>query len=104
MAMAKIMIRNNSATELKHIVERIEQFEREKRDITDNINDVLSHAKGDGFDVKTIRHVLKIRKIDALKLAEQQALLDTYLTAIAELDADILDDEPVAPKRKEKAA
>jgi uncharacterized protein (UPF0335 family) len=67
---------------LKSFIERIERLEEEKRALAEDIKEVYSEAKGVGFDVKTIRHIVKIRKMDQDDLDEQQALLDTYLRAI----------------------
>ena len=67
---------------LKSFVERIERLEEEKRALAEDIKEVYSEAKRVGFDVKTIRQIVRIRKMDQDDLDEQQALLDTYLRAI----------------------
>jgi uncharacterized protein (UPF0335 family) len=67
---------------LKSFIERIERLEEEKRALAEDIKEVYSEAKGVGFDVKTIRNIVRIRKMDQDDLDEQQALLDTYLRAI----------------------
>jgi uncharacterized protein (UPF0335 family) len=67
---------------LKSFIERIERLEEEKKALTDDIRDVYSEAKGTGFDVKVIRQIIKIRKMDKDELDEQEALLDTYLLAL----------------------
>jgi uncharacterized protein (UPF0335 family) len=67
---------------LKSFIERIERLEEEKKALADDIRDVYSEAKGTGFDVKVIRQVIKIRKMDKDELDEQEALLDTYLLAL----------------------
>lgn len=67
---------------LKSFIERIERLEEEKRALAEDIKEVFAEAKGVGFDVKTIRQVLKIRKMDKDDLDEQEALLDTYLRAL----------------------
>lgn len=67
---------------LKSIIERIEKLEEEKTAIAADIKDVYAEAKGTGFDVKTIRKVIRLRKMDSNKLAEEDALLETYRAAV----------------------
>jgi uncharacterized protein (UPF0335 family) len=67
---------------LKSFIERIERLEEEKRALAEDIKEVFAEAKGVGFDVKTIRQVLKLRRMDKDDLDEQEALLDTYLRAL----------------------
>ncbi len=77
---------NESATiaadQLRSFIERIERLEEEKKTIADDIKEVFAEAKGYGYDVKTLRQVLKIRKMEEHDRAEQEALLDTYLAAL----------------------
>lgn len=68
------------------IVQRIEKLSEEKQAIQGDISDVYSEAKGRGFDVRTIRAVVKERKKDAADRAEQQTLLEVYLNALGMLD------------------
>ena len=68
--------------QLRSLVERIERLEEEKKAIADDIREVFAEAKGNGFDTKAMRQVLKIRKLDASERMEQEALLDTYLHAL----------------------
>lgn len=75
-------IGNNSAEELRRFIERIETLEEEKKGIADDIKDVYAEAKGTGFDTKTIRAVIRLRKMDADARKEQQALLQTYAEAL----------------------
>lgn len=80
-----------SAEHLKQFVERIERLEEEKKSLTNDIKDVYQEAKANGFDVKTLREVIKIRKMDSSDLEEQEYLLDTYKRALGllpELDGD----------------
>lgn len=70
--------------QLKSIVERIERLEEEKKTISDDIKEVYAEAKGNGFDVKVLRMVIRIRKQDANERAEQEAILDLYLQAVGE--------------------
>jgi uncharacterized protein (UPF0335 family) len=67
---------------LKSFIERIERLEEEKKALADDIRDVYSEAKGTGFDVKVMRQIVKIRKMDKDELDEQEALLETYMRAL----------------------
>ena len=69
---------------LKSFIQRIERMNEEKQAILEDIKEIYAEAKGTGFDVKAIREVIKLRKIDRDARAEQEAILDTYLTAIGE--------------------
>ncbi|MDA0780877.1 MAG: DUF2312 domain-containing protein [Rickettsiales bacterium] len=84
-----------SAEHLKQFVERLERLEEEKKNIAEDLKEVFAEAKGAGFDVKIIRQILKIRKIEANELEEQEYLLDTYKRALGMLPE--LDEDP-APK------
>jgi uncharacterized protein (UPF0335 family) len=68
--------------QLKAIVERIEHLEEEKKAIADDIRDVYAEAKGNGYDVKALRTVIRLRKQDKNERAEQEAILETYLHAL----------------------
>ena len=68
--------------QLKAIVERIERLEEEKKTISDDIRDVYAEAKGNGFDVKSLRVVVRLRKQDINERKEQEAILETYLHAL----------------------
>ncbi len=67
---------------LKSFIERIERLEEEKRALAEDIKEVFSEAKGVGFDVRTMRQILKLRRMDQDDLDEQEALLDTYKRAL----------------------
>jgi uncharacterized protein (UPF0335 family) len=67
---------------LKSFIERIERLEEEKRALAEDVKEIYSEAKGAGFDVKIIRQIIRIRKMDEDDRDEQEALLDTYLRAI----------------------
>ena len=73
---------NVSAEQLKLFIERIETLEEEKRGIADDIKDVYSEAKANGYDVKTMRQIVRLRKMDANSRAEMEALLETYRAAL----------------------
>jgi uncharacterized protein (UPF0335 family) len=68
--------------QLKAIVERVEKLEEEKKAIADDIRDVFAEAKVNGFDVKALRQVVKLRKMEKSERQEQEAILDTYLVAL----------------------
>jgi uncharacterized protein (UPF0335 family) len=68
--------------QLKAFVERVERLEEEKKAISDDIRDVYAEAKGNGFDVKTLRTIVRLRKQDLSERQEQQAILDTYMHAL----------------------
>lgn len=70
---------------LKSFIERIERLEEEKRALAADIKEVYSEAKGAGFDVKTMRELIKIRRLDEDDLDEREALLDTYKRALGML-------------------
>jgi uncharacterized protein (UPF0335 family) len=67
---------------LRSFIERIERLEEEKAALAADIREVYSEAKGQGFDTKIMRQVVRIRKMDAPERQEQEAVLDLYLTAL----------------------
>ncbi|MBQ8465740.1 MAG: DUF2312 domain-containing protein [Alphaproteobacteria bacterium] len=71
-----------AADRLKSIIERVERLEEEKKGIQSDIRDVLAEAKSAGFDVKIIRIIIKLRKMNAADRDEQEALTDTYRRAL----------------------
>jgi uncharacterized protein (UPF0335 family) len=71
--------------QLKSIIERIERLEVEKAEVAEQIKEVFAEAKGNGFDVKILRKVVRIRKQDRAKRLEEDAILDLYLSAIGEI-------------------
>ena len=71
-----------AAAQLRSIIERIERLEEEKKGISDDIRDVFAEAKANGFDVKVLRQVIRLRKRDRNEREEQEALLDLYLHAL----------------------
>lgn len=68
--------------QLRSIVERIEKLEEEKAAIAGDIKEVYAEAKANGFDTKTLRQVVRLRKQDSAERQEQEALLDLYLHAL----------------------
>ncbi len=73
---------NVGAAQLKSVVERIERLEEEKREIAEQVKEVYAEAKANGFDVKTLRKVVALRKKDAKDRQEEEAMLDLYLHAL----------------------
>lgn len=71
-----------SAEQLRLLIERIERLEEEKKGISDDIKDVYMEAKSTGFDAKTIRTIVRLRKMEKHQLDEQDALLETYRNAL----------------------
>jgi len=71
--------------QLKAIIERIERLEEEKKTISDDIRDVYAEAKGNGFDVKALRTIVRLRKQDANERAEAETILETYMQALGML-------------------
>jgi uncharacterized protein (UPF0335 family) len=67
---------------LKAFVERIERLEEEKKAIADDIRDVYAEAKGNGFDVKALRTIVRLRKQDKDERTEQETILQTYMVAL----------------------
>jgi uncharacterized protein (UPF0335 family) len=72
--------------QLKSFVERVERLEEEKKAISDDIRDVYGEAKVDGFDIKALRTVVRLRKQDVNERKEQEAILETYLHALGMLE------------------
>lgn len=73
-----------SAGQLKSFIEKIENLEQDKAEIMETIRDVFAEAKSEGFDVKVMRQLLKIRRMKKEELAEQEELLDLYRQALGE--------------------
>lgn len=68
--------------QLKSFIERVERLEEEKKAIADDIKDVFAEAKANGFDVKALRAILKIRKEDVDERREHEAIVELYLQAL----------------------
>ena len=71
--------------QLKAIIERIERLEEEKKTISDDIRDVYAESKGNGFDVKALRAIVRLRKQDPNERQEQETILETYMLAMGML-------------------
>lgn len=68
--------------QLRSIIERIERLEEEKKAISDDIRDVYAESKGNGYDVKALRTIVRLRKQDPNERAEAEAILDNYMHAL----------------------
>ena len=68
--------------QLRSIIERIERLEEEKKAISDDIRVVYAESKGNGFDVKALRTIVRLRKQDPNERAEAETILDTYMQAL----------------------
>ena len=71
-----------AADQLRSFVERIERLEEEKKALSDDIRDVYAQAKGSGFDLKVLRQVIRLRKMNNADRQEQETLLDIYKRAL----------------------
>jgi len=93
--MSEPSIGHNSETEapspalakdrIRSIVERVERLESERKELADDVKDIFSEAKGAGFDVKALRTIIRMRKMDPNDRAEQETILETYLHAMGML-------------------
>ena len=73
---------NVSAEQLRLFIERIERLEEDKRGVADDIKDVYAEAKGTGFDTKTMRSIIRLRRMEKGDRQEEEALLETYKAAL----------------------
>jgi uncharacterized protein (UPF0335 family) len=77
-----------SSGQLRQYMERVERLEEEKAELMEGIREVFGEAKGNGFDVKIMKQVLKMRKMKQEELMEQEELLTLYLQALGMVPAD----------------
>ena len=68
--------------QLRSIIERIERLEEEKKAISEDIKDVYAESKGNGFDVKALRTIIRLRKQDPNERQEEESILETYMQAL----------------------
>jgi uncharacterized protein (UPF0335 family) len=71
-----------TAAELRQFIERYERLDQEKKDIAEQMKEVMAEAKGRGYDVKVIRKVIALRKRDKDDIAEEEAVLEMYKEAL----------------------
>lgn len=88
--MTEATIGHNSTTQLaadqlKSVIKRIERLEEEKKAISDDIRDVYAEAKGNGYDVKALRTIVRMRNQDPNERAEQESILEAYQQALGML-------------------
>jgi uncharacterized protein (UPF0335 family) len=72
------VVDSSAKQQLKHLVEKLERLEEEKANVSEALKEVFQEAKSNGFDIKTIKQVLKLRKMDRDQLQEQDALMELY--------------------------
>ena len=73
---------NVAADQLRLFIERIERLEDEKKGIADDIKDVYAESKSNGYDTKTMRKIVALRRMESHQRQEADALLETYRTAL----------------------
>ena len=78
------VLNSTAQAQLKSVIERIERLEEDKAAIAADLKEVFAEAKGNGFDTKILRKVIRYRKQDTAKRQEEEALMDLYLSAIGE--------------------
>lgn len=79
--------------QLRAFIERIERLEEEKKAIADDIRDVYAEAKGNGYDVKVMRQIVRLRKQEAHERQEEEAILDLYKHALGMISAPVENEE-----------
>lgn len=88
-----------ASDQLTSIVERIERLEAEKKALADDIKEIKSEAKGNGFDVKMINEMVKLRRLDDAERREREGLRDVYMHALG-----MLADTPLGQAALDKVA
>lgn len=88
-------IQGTTRDQLRAFVERIERLEEEKAALTADIREVYAEAKGNGFDAKALRTIVRLRKQDMHERQEQEAILTTYMMALG-MVPDEQEPEPAA--------
>lgn len=68
--------------QLRSLIERIERLEEEKAALAEDIKEVYAEAKGNGFDIKVMRQIIRLRKMDSNDRSELEAILETYKAAL----------------------
>lgn len=71
-----------TASELRHFIERYEHLESEKKDLADDQKEIMAEAKGRGYDTTVMRKLIALRKKDADSIAEEEAILEMYKSAL----------------------
>jgi uncharacterized protein (UPF0335 family) len=83
-----VPLQSSAKDQLRAIVTRIERLEEEKAALAADLREVYAEAKGNGFDVKALKSVIRIRKQDENKRREAEAVLTTYLHALGMAEAE----------------
>ena len=83
-----MQLQTSAKDQLRAIIARIERLEEEKAALAADLREVYAEAKGNGFDVKALRTVIRLRKLDETKRREEELILDTYLHALGMTGAD----------------
>ncbi len=83
-----------SAGQLRAIVERIERLDEEKKEVSEQIKEVYAEAKGNGFDAKTLRKIVALRKKKPEERSEEEAMLELYMNALGMLPGGSTRSEP----------
>lgn len=76
-----------SRDQLRSIIERVERLREERKTIDDGVKDIFAEAKGNGFSVPAIKHIIKVRGQDRNERAEFEAVVDLYMAALGMIDA-----------------
>lgn len=84
-----MQLQTSAKDQLRAIVSRIERLEEEKAALAGDLREVYAEAKGNGFDVKALRAVVRLRKKDESERREEELILDTYLHALGMDDVDV---------------
>jgi uncharacterized protein (UPF0335 family) len=71
-----------AADQLRLFIERVERLEEEKKGIADDVKDVYAEAKSNGYDPKTMRQIVRLRKMETHKRQEEEMVLETYKNAL----------------------
>ena len=80
--MTETAIGDNAKQQLLSIVERVERLNEDKKSLLEDIREIFSEAKGNGYDVKALRTVIRMRAQDPNERAEQEAIIDSYANAL----------------------
>lgn len=82
---AEVDVLNGTAQrQLRAIIERVERLNVEKAEVLESIKEVFAEAKGNGFDVKVLRKIIRLRQMDPAKVQEEEAITDLYMAALGE--------------------
>ena len=86
----------STANQLRSFIERLERLEEDKAIISQDIKEVFAEAKGNGFDVKIMRKVISLRKLDAAEREEIETLVDVYKAALGMIPGEDADEREAA--------